>query len=98
MGVLIPIIALLIPLSAIVGGYVLSYQKMKLKKTALNREDKQKIEQVLRENKVLKGRIENLEAIITGIDQELLSLKAFDDTLKNQQNIQQLANKLKKED
>ena len=86
-----------IPLSAIIGSYVMKYKKMTLEGGGLTNEDKLKIDKILNENQQLRGRVENLESIVTTFDKELLMLKASDDneTEKIQKQISELAQKLK---
>lgn len=59
---------ILIPLVAIIGGYIIDYQKNKLKwlsKTASNENELEEIRTLVHK---LKKRIENLEAIAAGSD------------------------------
>lgn len=96
MAFLIPIIALMIPISAIVGGYWVKIKKMELEKNSLSPETTQKLQKVLEQNEQLRQRVENLEAIITSLDKELLALRPLDDVAENQQKVQYIVNKLKK--
>ena len=91
------VMALSIPLSAIIGAYILKYKRMQLDKGGLTNEDKLKIDKILNENQQLRGRVENLESIVTTFDKELLMLKTADDneTDKIQKQISELAQKLK---
>lgn len=60
------IIWILIPLVAIIGGYIIDYQKNKLKwQTNYNRTDEE-VEEIRKHVSKLKQRIENLEAIAAG--------------------------------
>lgn len=59
---------ILIPLVAIIGGYIIDYQKNKLKwrsKTASNENELEEVRTLVHK---LKKRIENLEAIAAGSD------------------------------
>jgi uncharacterized protein YlxW (UPF0749 family) len=96
MAFLIPILALMIPISAIVGGYWVKIKKMELEKNSLSPETTQKLQRVLEQNEQLRQRVENLEAIITSLDKELLALRPLDDAAENQQKVQYIVNKLKK--
>ncbi len=96
MAFLIPIFALMIPISAIVGGYWVKIKKMELEKNSLSPETTQKLQRVLEQNEQLRQRVENLEAIITSLDKELLALRPLDDAAENQQKVQYIVNKLKK--
>ncbi len=56
----------LIPLVAIIGGYIIDYQKNKMKwqnQTSSNEKDLEEIKQLMQ---LMKKRIENLEAIAAG--------------------------------
>ncbi|MCC5940853.1 MAG: hypothetical protein JJU37_04870 [Balneolaceae bacterium] len=59
------IIWVLIPLVAIIGAYIIDYQKNKLKWQAKSSEKEQELEEVRADMEKLKKRIENLEAIAT---------------------------------
>jgi hypothetical protein len=93
------IIALLIPLSAIFGGFYLAALKLKanIKANAghgLSSDDKQLLGHALKENEEIKNRLKNLEAIITSMDKELLALKAADDSEMNQKRVQEISEKM----
>lgn len=96
-AILIPIIAVSIPLIAVLGSYILKYKKLILDQGGLTNDDKLKIDKIVNENQQLRGRVENLESIVTTFDKELLMLKASDDneTEKIQKQISELAQKLK---
>ena len=61
------IIWVLIPLVAIVGAYIIDYQKNKLKWQAKNSEKDQELGEIQSELQRLKKRVENLEAIATDV-------------------------------
>ena len=94
---IIILIVMFIPLSAVIGSYFLKYKRMQLDRDGLTNEDKLKIDEILVENQQLRGRVENLESIVTTFDKELLMLKASDDneTEKIQKQIAELSQKLK---
>ena len=96
-GVIIPMMIFAIPLAAVIGSYFIKYKKLMLDQGGLTNEDKLKIDKILNENQQLRGRVENLESIVTTFDKELLMLKASDDneTEKIQKQISELAQKLK---
>lgn len=96
-GVIVTFIVMSIPLSAIIGSYVMKYKKMELDKGGLTNEDKLKIDKIVNENQQLRERVGNLESIVTTFDKELLMLKASDDneTDKIQKQIAELSQKLK---
>ena len=96
-GILIPLMIFSIPLAAIIGSYILKCKKLEFDKGGLTNDDKLKIDKILNENQQLRGRVENLESIVTTFDKELLMLKASDDneTEKIQKQISELAQKLK---
>lgn len=68
------ILALAVPISAILGTiYLISLNiKYKALSRSLNNDEKKMIKQVVQENEELKQRINNLENIVTSIDQDLL--------------------------
>ncbi len=61
------IIWVLIPLVAIIGAYIIDYQKNKLKWQAKSSEKEQELNDVRADVDKLKKRIENLEAIATDV-------------------------------
>lgn len=56
----------LIPLVAIIGGFILDYQKNKMKMMTKGRQNEQEVDEVRKLVESLKKRIENLEAIAAG--------------------------------
>jgi hypothetical protein len=60
------IIWILIPLVAIIGGYIIDYQKNKLKWQATNNRVDEEVEELRKLTHQMKKRIENLEAIAAG--------------------------------
>ncbi len=54
----------IIVLAAIIGGYLIDYQKNKLKWQSKNKESDQELKEIADEMKRMKKRIENLEAIV----------------------------------
>lgn len=58
----------LIPLVAIIGGYIIDYQKNKLKWRSTTASNENELEEVRSLVHKLKKRIENLEAIAAGSD------------------------------
>ncbi len=90
------VLVFLIPLSAIIGGFYLTSLKIKAKQNpGLSSEDKKMLAGMIRDNADMKDRLENLEAIITSIDQDLLTLKASENEDNNQERVKQLSDKLK---
>lgn len=69
------VLVFLIPIAGIMGGVYLKAQKIKAGKR-LDKQDKELLEKLIEENNTLRGRVDNLESIVTGLDDELLSLKA----------------------
>lgn len=94
---IVPIMIFSIPLAAVICSYAIKYKKLLLDQGGLTNEDKLKIDKIVNENQQLRGRVENLESIVTTFDKELLMLKASDDneTEKIQKQISELAQKLK---
>ncbi|MDX1637445.1 MAG: hypothetical protein R3281_05725 [Balneolaceae bacterium] len=60
----------LIPLVAIIGGFILDYQKNKMKMMNKGRQNEQEVEEIRKLVESLKKRIENLEAIAAGEPEE----------------------------
>lgn len=56
----------LIPLVAIIGGFIIEYQKNKMAMMNRSRQNEQEVEDLRKLINSLKGRIENLEAIAAG--------------------------------
>ena len=56
----------LIPLVAIIGGFILDYQKNKMKMMNKGRQNEQEVDELRKLVESLKKRIENLEAIAAG--------------------------------
>jgi hypothetical protein len=92
----IAIFALLIPIIAILGGYYVKLEQMKLGK-GLKESDKKTLDKLAAENADLKSRVENLETIITSLDKELLALQPVQLTpFQIQKKVEDLAIKLEK--
>lgn len=60
----------LIPLVAIIGGFILDYQKNKMKMMDKGRQNEQEVDEIRKLVDSLKKRIENLEAIAAGEPEE----------------------------
>jgi hypothetical protein len=56
----------LIPLVAIIGGFIIEYQKNKMTMMNKSRQNEEEVEDLRKLVNSLKGRIENLEAIAAG--------------------------------
>ena len=56
----------LIPLVAIIGGFIIEYQKNKMSMMSRSRQNEEEVEDLRKLVNSLKGRIENLEAIAAG--------------------------------
>lgn len=56
----------LIPLVAIIGAFILDYQKNKMKMMTQGRQNEQEVEEIRKLMESMKKRIENLEAIAAG--------------------------------
>ncbi len=94
LGLLVPLFALSIPIVAIMGNYFLQIQKLKHSQ-GFNDKDKKLLETTLEANTDIKTRLENLEAIITSMDKEILALHASDNAKLNQKKVEDLAKELK---
>ncbi len=73
-GLVAVIMALGIPLSAIIGGVWLKGKKMA--QGQLSGEDKQLLMNMAKENQELKRRMENMETIVNEVDIDLVKLNA----------------------
>ncbi|WP_138431246.1 hypothetical protein [Fodinibius saliphilus] len=60
----------LIPLVAIIGGFIIEYQKNKISMMNRSRQNEEEVEDLRKLVNALKGRIENLEAIAAGEPEE----------------------------
>ncbi|NGP87316.1 hypothetical protein [Fodinibius halophilus] len=60
----------LIPLVAIIGGFIIEYQKNKMSMMNRSRQNEEEVEDLRKLVNALKGRIENLEAIAAGEPEE----------------------------
>ncbi|MFH5832276.1 hypothetical protein ACG2F4_01355 [Halalkalibaculum sp. DA3122] len=60
----------LIPLVAIIGGFILDYQKNKMKMMNQGRQNEQEVDELRKLVDSLKKRVENLEAIAAGEPEE----------------------------
>jgi cell division protein FtsB len=93
------ILALCIPLVAIIGGYYVKIKQMNLDKNGgsggIDFKDKQQFNQILKENQDLRKRIENLEGIVTSLDKEFITIRPVNDTEEITKQIEALAKKLK---
>lgn len=61
----------LIPLVAIIGGFIIEYQKNKMAMMDRSRQNEEEVDDLRKLVNSLKGRIENLEAIAAGDPDEL---------------------------
>ena len=90
------VLAMLIPISAIVGAFYISALKIKAKMNpGITDDEKRAIAAVMNENDEIKERLANLESIITSMDKEILQLKAADETQVNQEAVKELSEKMK---
>lgn len=93
-GLLHPaVLAMLIPLSAIIGAFYIKGQKIKAQQ-GLSKEDKEILLRIVKDNEEMRDRIENLEGIITSMDKELIGLKANNDTEANRKKVQNILDKM----
>lgn len=76
-GLVAIVMTMSIPLSAIIGSYYIKIKKLKAQ-GGLSEDDMQRIQGVLRENKDLKERVNNLETIVTEMDAQLRQLPEAD--------------------
>lgn len=93
----------LIPLVAIIGGFIIEYQKNKMKMMNRSRQNEEEMEDLRKLVNSLKGRIENLEAIAagepdefsTGAGKGMEEIEVDEDSMKeeNQQEVSNIADK-----
>lgn len=89
----------LIPLVAIVGGFIIEYQKNKMKMMSRSRQNEEEVEDLRKLVNSLKGRIENLEAIAagnpdefsTGAGKGMEEIEIDDDSSVTDQNRQEVS-------
>lgn len=96
----------LIPLVAIIGGFIIEYQKNKMKMMNRSRQNEQEMEDLRKLVNSLKGRIENLEAIAagepdefsTGAGKGMEEIEIEEESIKkeNQQEVSDIADKNKR--
>jgi len=89
------ILALCIPIVAIIGGYYVKLKQMELDKSKVSDKDLDIMKQISKENEQLKQRVENLEQIITSLDKDLLALKPHNNTDDLAKQVAELVKKLK---
>ncbi|MDR8393472.1 hypothetical protein NC796_20120 [Aliifodinibius sp. S!AR15-10] len=94
----------LIPLVAIIGAFILDYQKNKMKMMDKGRQNEQEVDEIRKLVESLKKRIENLEAIAAGEPEDFntgagkgMSEIEIDDEMsvkeENQQKVSDIAQK-----
>ena len=94
----------LIPLVAIIGGFIIEYQKNKMAMMNRSRQNEEEVEDLRKLVNSLKGRIENLEAIAagdpdefsTGAGKGMEEIEIEDEASikeENQQEVSDIANK-----
>jgi hypothetical protein len=93
----------LIPLVAIIGGFIIEYQKNKMQMMNRSQQNEEEVEDLRKLVNSLKGRIENLEAIAAGEPEEFSTgagkgmeeIEIDDESIKeeNQQEVSDIAQK-----
>lgn len=93
----------LIPLVAIIGGFIIEYQKNKMTMMNRSQQNEEEVEDLRKLVNSLKGRIENLEAIAagepdefsTGAGKGMEEIEIDDESIKeeNQQEVSDIAHK-----
>lgn len=97
----------LIPLVAIIGGYIIDYQKNKIKMMNLSERNEEEVEDLRKLVNSLKTRIENLEAIAAGEPEDFktgagagmkeIEIDEMDHKEENKKQVSELANKQRTE-
>lgn len=90
----------LIPLVAIIGGFIIEYQKNKMAMKDRSRQNEEEVEDLRKLVNALKGRIENLEAIAagepdefsTGAGKGMEEIEIDDDSSIKEENKQEVSN------
>lgn len=88
------VLGIFVPLSAIIGFfyYINRRQELKAKlKADMSAEDKQMFLEVLRNNKELSQRVENLESIVTSLDQDLIAIPPDHNSQENSRKVEKLS-------
>lgn len=93
----------LIPLVAIIGGFIIEYQKNKMQMMTKSRKNEEEVDDLRKLVNSLKGRIENLEAIAagapddfsTGAGKGMEEIEIDDDSIteENRQEVSDMAQK-----
>ncbi|GAB4408930.1 MAG: hypothetical protein OHK0053_35690 [Microscillaceae bacterium] len=95
------VIVFFVPISAIIGGFYLASLKVRAKmmENSLGNADLALLNKVSQENSEIKERLQNLEAIVTTLDKDLLMLSKGqpDFSAEDADKIKALAKKLKPE-
>ena len=86
--------ALLIPILAIAGNFVIKIIRLRTE-AGVSGDTRKLLEKIERDNIDLRERVENLETIITSLDKELLALQPTRlSNLQIQKQVEELAKKL----
>ncbi|GAB4336356.1 MAG: hypothetical protein OHK0038_14580 [Flammeovirgaceae bacterium] len=94
MGIILGILALSIPIVAILSDMVVKINRMKLEKSGLNDEEKKLLKELLDENKDLRKRVESLELLVA--DNDTLRLNSIGKDMEYQKQIDYLAEEILK--
>jgi cell division protein FtsB len=89
------ILALCIPIIAILGHYYVKIREMEMDKKGLSEKDLDIVRQLTTENENLKQRVENLEQIITSLDKDLLLLRPQQTNEDLAKQVEEIVRKLK---
>lgn len=89
----------LIPLVAIIGAFILDYQKNKMKMMTKGRQNEQEVDELRKLVESLKKRIENLEAIAAGEPEEfstgagtgMAEIEIEDESARKKENQEEVA-------
>lgn len=94
MTILAMIMIFAIPIVAILSSNYYKLEKAKLD-TNSKQKDSKLLEKMTAENNALRERIENLEYIVTNLDESLLPTKAVDDKTASLKRIEEMTKRLK---
>ncbi len=101
------LIWILVPLAAIIGGLYIEYQKNKMKMMEQGQQNEQEVDDLHKLVNMLKGRIENLEAIAAGEPDEFktgagkgieeIEIDEPEASNENKKEVSKIANQLRSE-
>jgi hypothetical protein len=92
MGIILGILALSIPIVAILSDMVVKINRMKLEKGGISDEERKLLKEMVEQNKELSKRVESLELLVA--DNDTLSLGTSSKNMEYQKQIDYLAEEI----